>query len=101
MSGETGKAEFGSKTYILLPTIVLTPLNVPQGLKFNRQFLELQTAAPGTSLYKLRKQALVRRDVLTMVDEVSEGAYAAFFGKKAFESIIHHIYGTVGVFFRG
>nr|XP_027209482.1 glutamate receptor 1-like [Penaeus vannamei] len=56
----------------------------------------IMTAAPGTSLYKLRKQALVRRDVLTMVDEVSEGAYAAFFGKKAFESIIHHIYGTRG-----
>lgn len=55
----------------------------------------MQTAAPGTSLYKLRKQALVRRDVLTMVNEVSEGAYAVFFGKKAFESIIHHIYGTV------
>ncbi|XP_037803443.1 glutamate receptor ionotropic, kainate 2-like [Penaeus monodon] len=56
----------------------------------------IMTAAPGTSLYKLRKQALVRRDVLTMVNEVSEGAYAVFFGKKAFESIIHHIYGTQG-----
>ncbi|XP_047487886.1 glutamate receptor 4-like [Penaeus chinensis] len=56
----------------------------------------IMSAAPGTSLYKLRKQALVRRDVLTMVNEVSEGAYAAFFGKKAFESIIHHIYGMQG-----
>ncbi|ROT78557.1 Variant Ionotropic Glutamate Receptor [Penaeus vannamei] len=54
------------------------------------------TAAPGTSLYKLRKQALVRRDVMTMVDEVSEGAYAAFFGKKGLESIINHIYNTRG-----
>ncbi|XP_063612657.1 glutamate receptor 1-like [Penaeus indicus] len=76
-----------------IPTYVYEDMTL-RAKNAHQNFIRHNSAAPGTSLYKLRKQALVRRDVLTMVNEVSEGAYAAFFGKKAFESIIHHIYGT-------
>ncbi|XP_063612658.1 glutamate receptor 1-like [Penaeus indicus] len=56
----------------------------------------IMTAAPGTSLYKLRKQALIRKDVMNVVNEASEGTYAAFFGKKGLESIIDAIYSRQG-----